>query len=90
MLAACTPRAVERAPATQQTLPRVSRVTQTTRAGMLPPDLTTTTTRRPPRTDPRFDTCTEAHSNGYGPYWRGRDPEYAFYDDRDRNWVVCD
>jgi len=41
-------------------------------------------------TDPRFRTCAEANRNGYGPYYRGRDPEYAWYQDRDGDGVVCE
>jgi len=41
-------------------------------------------------TDPRFSTCAEANRNGYGPYYRGRDPEYAWYQDRDGDGIVCE
>ncbi len=41
-------------------------------------------------TDPRFDTCAEAIAHGYGPYYRGRDPEYAWYVDADSDGVVCE
>lgn len=47
----------------------------------------------PPATgadDPRFGTCREAIANGYGPYVRGVDPEYAWYRDADRDGVVCE
>jgi Protein of unknown function (DUF1524)/Excalibur calcium-binding domain len=40
--------------------------------------------------DPRFATCTAAIAAGYGPYYRGRDPEYAWYTDRDRDGAVCE
>jgi hypothetical protein len=40
--------------------------------------------------DPRFSTCTEAKSHGYGPYVDGVDPEYAWYEDRDHDGVVCE
>ncbi|MEO3787376.1 lamin tail domain-containing protein [Actinocorallia sp. B10E7] len=43
-----------------------------------------------PSTDPRFSTCTEAKSNGYGPYYQGQDPEYYWYTDRDGDGVVCE
>jgi micrococcal nuclease len=43
-----------------------------------------------PDTDPRFDTCTEAKQAGYGPYVKGKDPEYAWYEDRDGDGVVCE
>ena len=32
----------------------------------------------------------EANAAGYGPYQRGRDPEYAWYQDRDRDGLVCE
>ena len=41
-------------------------------------------------TDPRFDTCAEAIAHGYGPYRRGRDPEYAWYTDADDDGWVCE
>lgn len=40
--------------------------------------------------DPRFSTCTEATSHGYGPYYQGRDPEYAWYTDADSDGAVCE
>jgi hypothetical protein len=40
--------------------------------------------------DPRFGTCREAIDAGYGPYVRGRDPEYYWYSDRDDDGVVCE
>ncbi|YCK35936.1 thermonuclease family protein [Actinomadura sp. ATCC 39365] len=44
----------------------------------------------PAGTDPRFRTCAEANAAGYGPYRRGVDPEYAWYQDRDGDGVVCE
>ena len=41
-------------------------------------------------TDPRFDYCYQAVAAGYGPYYRSRDPEYAWYTDRDGDGVVCE
>lgn len=41
-------------------------------------------------TDPRFATCREAKSNGYGPYESGVDPEYDWYFDRDNDGYVCE
>ena len=42
-------------------------------------------------TDPRFSSCADAKRNGYrGPYVRGVDPEYAWYQDRDQDGVVCE
>ncbi|MDP9864158.1 MULTISPECIES: thermonuclease family protein [Streptosporangium] len=64
-----------------------------------PPKPTTTPEPRPtPRpsdtgsggTDPRFRTCGEANAAGYGPYRRGVDPEYGWYQDRDGDGVVCE
>ena len=40
--------------------------------------------------DPRFDTCREANSNGYGSYVSGIDPEYDWYRDRDGDGIVCE
>lgn len=40
--------------------------------------------------DPRFDTCGEANAAGYGPYVSGRDPEYAWYIDRDGDGRACE
>lgn len=57
----------------------------------------TPTTPRPVATtppsaglDPRFPTCKAAKAAGYGPYTRGRDPEYAWYRDADSDGVVCE
>jgi hypothetical protein len=41
-------------------------------------------------TDPRFDYCYQAIDHGYGPYKRGRDREYAWYDDADSDGWVCE
>jgi hypothetical protein len=43
-----------------------------------------------PATDPRFDTCGEAEDAGYGPYVRGKDPEYAWYRDSNDDGTVCE
>jgi hypothetical protein len=43
-----------------------------------------------PATDPDFGTCKEANANGFGNYVRGQDPEYVWYDDRDKDGVVCE
>jgi hypothetical protein len=42
------------------------------------------------QTDPRFATCKAAKAAGYGPYRSGVDPEYAWYQDRDKDGVVCE
>ncbi|MFA1541057.1 excalibur calcium-binding domain-containing protein [Actinomadura monticuli] len=47
-------------------------------------------TTRAPSTDPRYPTCTAAKRHGLGPYVRGTDPEYAWYEDRDHDGVVCE
>ncbi|MEP9363417.1 DUF1524 domain-containing protein [Nocardioides sp. CN2-186] len=41
-------------------------------------------------TDPRFSYCYQAIAAGYGPYYRGRDPEYAWYEDADHDGIVCE
>lgn len=41
-------------------------------------------------TDPRFGTCTEAIDHGFGPYYRGQDAEYDWYEDRDGDGAVCE
>ncbi|MEU6407626.1 thermonuclease family protein [Microbispora sp. NPDC046933] len=41
-------------------------------------------------TDPRYNTCEEANAHGYGPYYRGTDPEYDWYIDRDGDGKVCE
>jgi hypothetical protein len=48
--------------------------------------------KKPPvaKTDPRFPTCAAANAAGYGPYYRGTDPEYYWYTDRDNDGVVCE
>ncbi|PZM92221.1 MAG: hypothetical protein DIU79_12045 [Actinobacteria bacterium] len=43
-----------------------------------------------PKTDPRFSTCEEAKARGYGPYVKGKDPEYKWYRDRDGDGIVCE
>lgn len=40
--------------------------------------------------DPRFDYCYQAIAAGYGPYRRGRDPEYHWYTDADGDGWVCE
>jgi len=40
--------------------------------------------------DPRFKYCTHAIASGYGPYYYGIDPEYSWYNDRDRDGIVCE
>lgn len=40
--------------------------------------------------DPRFDTCAQANAAGYGPYHKGADPEYDWYQDRDHDGIDCE
>jgi len=51
------------------------------------------TSSNPPKSgknDPRFSTCTAAKKSGYGPYKKGKDPEYAWYIDRDKDGWACE
>lgn len=41
-------------------------------------------------TDPRYSTCGEAIAAGFGPYQKGKDPEYDWYTDRDSDGFVCE
>ncbi|WP_180903899.1 thermonuclease family protein [Nonomuraea indica] len=58
--------------------------------GTTPTPTPTPTPSNPSGTDPRYRTCGDANAAGYGPYYRGRDPEYAWYQDRDGDGVVCE
>lgn len=40
--------------------------------------------------DPQFRYCTHAIAAGFGPYYAGKDPEYAWYQDRDGDGIVCE
>ncbi len=40
--------------------------------------------------DPRFRTCGDANAMGFGPYVAGANPEYDWYQDRDRDGRVCE
>ena len=48
-----------------------------------------TTPKPAPKNDPRFATCTAAKKAGYGPYRRA-DPEFGWYQDRDKDGVACE
>lgn len=84
------------APATQAV------VSPTASTSAAPPEVTATTpptprpstTRRPTSpgqdTDPRYGTCRAVKAHGYGPYYRGIDPEYSWYADADNDGVVCE
>lgn len=41
------------------------------------------------KTDPRFKTCGEANKAGYGPYIKGKDVEYDWYRDSNKDGKVC-
>lgn len=41
------------------------------------------------RLDPRFSDCDNATAAGYGPYHAGKDPEYRWYPDPNRDGTVC-
>ncbi len=41
-------------------------------------------------TDPRFPTCKAAIAAGYGPYVQGRDVEYDWYRDGDKDGIACE
>lgn len=43
-----------------------------------------------PSTDTRYRTCAEANRAGHGPYHRGIDAEYHWYQDRDGDGTVCE
>lgn len=40
--------------------------------------------------DPQFSSCAKAKAQGYGPYTRDIDPEYAWYNDGDSDGVACE
>lgn len=55
------------------------------------PTVQPTPTQTSAGTHPRFSSCAEAARNGFrGPYVRGVNSEYAWYQDRDRDGVVCE
>jgi hypothetical protein len=45
---------------------------------------------KPGKLDPKFSSCSQAISNGYGNYRRGLDPEYSWYRDADNDGLVCE
>lgn len=55
-----------------------------------PPPVKTSSKPPAPTNDPRYGTCAEAKSHGYGPYYKGKDPEYYWYIDRDKDGIVCE
>jgi hypothetical protein len=57
------------------------------------PTQTPLPTAAPPQsgTDPDYGTCSNAKAHhAHTPYYRGVDPEYAYYQDRDHDGVVCE
>jgi len=50
----------------------------------------TTTASNNGALDPRFPYCTQAIAAGFGPYYRGQDPEYTWYRDADGDGIVCE
>lgn len=38
----------------------------------------------------RFATCADAKAHGFGPYLKGRDRQYRWYEDRDNDGIVCE
>lgn len=50
----------------------------------------TSSTTTAAKYDPKFGTCAAAKKKGYGPYVKGKDPEYTWYTDRDKDGVVCE
>jgi hypothetical protein len=85
--AAPTTRAVVAAP-TGSTSSDPPEVTAPTRP--VPPSRTRRPTRPGQDTDPRYGTCRAVKAHGYGPYYRGIDPEYLWYADADNDGVVCE
>jgi cytoskeletal protein RodZ len=87
--------AVSATPATKQATRPVTKQATKRPATKRP---TAKATTRPPATqdddeaglDPQFRTCKAANAAGYGPYFKGVDPEYAWYRDRDKDGIVCE
>ena len=44
---------------------------------------------KPKKLDPKFQTCKAANTAGYGPYFKGINPEYAWYRDANSDGKVC-
>ena len=72
------------------TAPTPARTTAAKPPGTKPPATKPPATTTSARTDPRFGTCREANAAGYGPYRRGVDPEYDWYQDRDHDGLACE
>lgn len=67
--------------------PTYQQTTETTTPSTTPAEEPVTNTGG---TDPKFSTCKEANSNGYGPYTKGVNPEYDWYRDGDKDGTVCE
>ena len=50
----------------------------------------TSTPKPTGKTDPQFSSCAKAKAAGYGPYVKGKDPEYNWYTDGDKDGTVCE
>lgn len=48
------------------------------------------TSKSSSKTDPKFKTCTAAKAKGFGPYKKGKDKEYEWYQDRDKDGMACE
>ena len=77
-------------PAPSGGLPTLSPVGRVGATSSAPRPVTSPTARATAGLDPRFGTCAAAKAAGYGPYYRGRDPEYSWYVDRDHDGIVCE
>lgn len=63
----------------------------TIRLGAAPSASSSPVPTAPAGTHPRFASCAEAKRNGFsGPYTKGKNPEYEWYQDRDGDGVVCE
>jgi hypothetical protein len=82
-----------------QTEPGPTATVRVTQKAKPAPRKTVTVTARPkgsesvkaaPHLDKRYATCRDAIAAGLGPYRRGVDPEYDWYQDRDGDGFVCE
>ena len=59
--------------------------------GPAPTPASTTKANTSKRTlDPDYGTCKNAIAHGAGPYYKGKDPEYAWYRDQDKDGIDCE
>ena len=54
------------------------------------PTSTKTVTGSSGKLDPDYGTCKNAIAHGAGPYYKGKDAEYAWYRDGDSDGIVCE